>query len=124
MSQSQDRDRVLGLPIDGIGLLRSELMALEVLDGQHPPAWLKTGTTAEFLDKMTHQLARFARALAPRPVVYRSLDLREFNGNGALSYLLDSDLFNLELAMSPVQSWGYHNIHFMLPFVRGRVYFG
>jgi pyruvate, water dikinase len=119
MSQSSSLDRVLGLPIDGIGLLRSELMALEVLEGQHPQAWLKKGKTAEFIDKMTHQLARFAKALAPRPVVYRSLDLREFNGNGAFSYLLDPDLFNLELAIvSQVQGWGYHNIHFMLPFVR------
>jgi pyruvate,water dikinase len=119
MSQSSSLDRVLGLPIDGIGLLRSELMALEVLDGQHPQAWLKKGKTSEFIDKMTHQLARFAKALAPRPVVYRSLDLREFNGNGALSYSLEPDLFNLELAIvSQVQGLGYHNIHFMLPFVR------
>lgn len=119
MSQSSSLDRVLGLPIDGIGLLRSELMALEVLDGQHPQAWLKKGKPSEFIDKMTHQLARFAKALAPRPVVYRSLDLREFNGNGALSYSLEPDLFNLELAIvSQVQGLGYHNIHFMLPFVR------
>ncbi len=119
MSQSSSLDRVLGLPIDGIGLLRSELMALEVLDGQHPQSWLKKGKTVEFIDKMTHQLARFAKALAPRPVVYRSLDLREFNGSGAFSYSLDPDLFNLELAIiSQVQGWGYHNLHFMLPFVR------
>lgn len=119
LSQSISIERVKNLPIDGVGLLRSELMALEVLEGQHPNLWLQGGRQSDFVERMARQLCRFAAALTPRPVFYRSLDLREFDLQGAFSYELDPALFDLELAvLQRVQESGYGNVHLILPFVR------
>lgn len=119
LSQSISIERVKNLPIDGVGLLRSELMALEVLGGQHPSLWLQDEHQADFIERMTRQLSQFTAALAPRPVFYRSLDLREFELQGAFSYALDPALFDLELAvLERIQQSGYGNIRLILPFVR------
>ena len=61
------------LPVDGVGLLRSELMLLEFLS-EHS---LDEGTESQkslFPAKLTESIAQFAAAFAPRPVFYRSLD--------------------------------------------------
>lgn len=119
LSQSTSLERLPGLPIDGIGLLRSELMLLETLEGQHPQWWLQKKRKSELIEKIANCLSQFAVSLNPRPVLYRSLDLRELNGKGAFSYELETDLFELELAaLSHVYQGGYYNVKLMLPFVR------
>ena len=140
LSQSSLIPQVKDLPVDGVGLLRSELMMLNVLEGEHPKVWLQQGRQAELLDLWRSQISQFVSAFAPRPVFYRSLDWRspEFQslntdgvdaaGNsrnsvlgqrGTLSYLKNPKVFDLELAaLAAVQQSGQTNIHLMLPFVR------
>ncbi|MBD2123359.1 putative PEP-binding protein [Trichocoleus sp. FACHB-262] len=138
LSQLRFIDQVKTLPVDGIGLIRSELMLLEVLEHQHPNLWLQQGRQQEFIDRIASQVSQFAKAFAPRPVFYRALDLRshEFQAleggrllpvetnpmlglRGTFSYLVDSALFELELtALAEVQQAGYSNVHLLLPFVR------
>ncbi len=139
LSQPSLISRVKDLPVDGVGLLRSELMAWQVLAGQHPKTWLGQNRGAELVELWQAQIIQFAQEFAPRPVFYRSLDWRSheflsFNGEGAsghkavnpmlgtrgtFSYVKDSTIFDLELsAIAAVQQKGYTNIHLLLPFVR------
>jgi len=105
--------------IDGVGLLRSELML---------------GGTLEHIDQdeLTNQIQQFARSFAPRPVFYRSLDLRshEFQVppveanpmlgmRGTFSYVQNPDRFDLELAaLQRAMEAGCTNLRLILPFVR------
>ncbi len=129
---------IANLPIDGIGLLRSEMLITSHLDRRHPQDWLKQGPVDELTNRLATAVDQLASALAPRPVFYRSLDLRshEFRGlfggdsmplennpmlgrHGTFSYTVDSALFELELAaLRQVQEKGLGNVHLLLPFVR------
>ncbi|MEH1765479.1 MAG: putative PEP-binding protein [Nostoc sp.] len=136
LSQSTLIEQVQSLPVDGVGLLRSELMVLNILSGQHPNSWILSGRQAELLELWSDQIMQFARAFAPRPVFYRSLDWRsqdlpslsdnlEFSPQsmlgerGTFSYLQNPAVFELELkALASVQQAGYNNVNLLLPFVR------
>jgi len=138
LSQLDSLLAVRNLPIDGVGLLRSELMALALLKGQHPYTWLQQGRKAELVELWQEQLIHFVHAFAPRPVFYRSWDWRaaEFSSlkedtsvkaatypllgqRGTFSYVQDPIIFELELtALEAVQQSGYTNLHLILPFVR------
>ncbi|MFS0517184.1 putative PEP-binding protein [Nostoc sp. UIC 10607] len=135
LSQSSLIEQVQSFPVDGVGLLRSELMVLNILDGQHPNSWILGGRQAELLERWSEQIMQFARAFAPRPVFYRSLDwpqdLPSLSDNlqsstqsmlgerGTFSYLRNPAVFELELqALASVQQAGYSNVNLMLPFVR------
>jgi pyruvate,water dikinase len=119
VSQTSSIDRLRNLPIDGIGLLRSELMALEALDCQNPKIWLQDGRQSEFVDRMADCLSLFAAAVAPRPVFYRSLDLRESGTHGSFSDTFEPELFDWELCvLQKVCESGHTNINLILPFVR------
>ncbi|MBW4615652.1 MAG: phosphoenolpyruvate synthase [Desmonostoc vinosum HA7617-LM4] len=136
LSQPSLIEQVQNLPVDGVGLLRSELMILTILEGQHPNSWLLSGRQAELLERWSEQIMQFARAFAPRPVFYRSLDWRSpdlpslsdsfksasqsmLGERGTFSYLRNPAVFELELkALATVQQAGYSNIHLLLPFVR------
>ncbi len=130
---------VKDLPVDGVGLLRAELMVLEALAGDHPRTLLEEGRGEEFVARMAEGLSTFAAGFAPRPVTYRTIDFRtnEFSGlrggerfephesnpmigyRGALRYTREPDVFALELAaLRQVWDAGLHNLHVMLPFVR------
>ncbi|MHC5595040.1 MAG: putative PEP-binding protein [Nostoc sp.] len=136
LSQSTLIEQVRSLPVDGVGLLRSELMVLNILSGQHPNSWILGGRQAELLELWSEQIMQFARAFAPRPVFYRSLDWRSHDlpslsdnlqslpqsmlgEHGTFSYLQNPAVFELELqALASVQQAGYTNINLLLPFVR------
>lgn len=137
LSQVSTLDKVVGLPVDGVGLLRSELMMLEALESRHPNQWLQQGAEDELVERLAYSIVQIAAAFAPRPVLYRSLDWRshEFASlfddsaeievnpmlgrRGTLRYLSDPTYFDLELkALGQVQSYGYTNVRLMLPFVR------
>ncbi len=139
LSEPSQVDRVKDLPVDGVGLLRAELMVLEALDGDHPRLVLEEGRGEEFVTRMADALGTFADGFAPRPVTYRAIDFRtnEFRGlrggerfepveanpmigfRGALRYVRDPEVFRLELqALARVWEHGHHNLHLMLPFVR------
>ncbi|MEH2305568.1 putative PEP-binding protein [Nostoc sp.] len=136
LSQSSLIEQVQSFPVDGVGLLRSELMILNILDGQHPNSWILGGRQAELLELWSEQIMQFARAFAPRPVFYRSLDWRSqdlpslsdnlesspqsmLGERGTFSYLRNPAVFELELqALARVQQAGYSNVNLLLPFVR------
>lgn len=138
LSQPSLIEQVQNLPVDGVGLLRSELMVLTILEGQHPNNWLVDGRKTELLARWSEQILKFARAFAPRPVFYRSLDWRShelpsfshshhlvsssqsiLGERGVFSYLLNPAVFELELmALASVQKAGYSNVRLLLPFVR------
>jgi len=139
LSEPSQVARAAALDVDGVGLLRAELMLLEALDGKHPRLLLEEGRSGEFVDRMAEGLATFAAGFAPRPVTYRTTDFRtnEFRGleggeryepeeanpmigvRGALRYTREPEVFALELeAIRRVWDGGNTNLHVMLPFVR------
>ncbi len=139
LSEPSQAERAAALPVDGVGLLRAELMVLEALAGDHPRLLIEENRTEEFVQRMAEGVATFARAFDPRPVTYRTIDFRtnEFAGlrggdrfepreanpmigyRGALRYTREPEAFNLELAaLKQVWDEGLHNFHVMLPFVR------
>lgn len=126
------------LPVDGVGLLRAELMATDALHGEHPMAMLARGGREEFVSAMSNALLTVTRAFGDRPVVYRSLDFRtnEFRGlvggaayepveanpmigwRGCYRYVTEPDLFGLELETLARVREETPNLHLMIPFVR------
>jgi pyruvate,water dikinase len=139
LSEPSQLERAAALDVDGVGLLRAELMVLEALGGDHPRTLLDEGRGEEFVDAMAGGLSAFAEAFAPRPVTYRTIDFRtnEFRGlrggerfepqeanpmigyRGALRYTREPDIFALEMAaLRRVWDDGHRNLHVMLPFVR------
>jgi pyruvate,water dikinase len=139
LSEPSQVARAAALPVDGVGLLRAELMVLEALDGTHPRTLLAEGRGEEVSARMAAALETFAAGFAPRPVTYRTIDFRtnEFRGlrggdefepeeanpmigfRGALRYTRQPEVFALELeAIRRVWDAGHTNLHVMLPFVR------
>jgi pyruvate,water dikinase len=139
LSEPSQLERVADLDVDGVGLLRAELMVVEALEGVHPRALLEAGESERFVERMAASLDKFAAAFAPRPITYRTIDFRsnEFRGlqggerfepeeanpmigyRGALRYMREPDLLELELqALARVWDAGHENLHAMLPFVR------
>ncbi len=113
------------LPIDGVGLLRSELMLAELLASQTFARWQEP-FQREFVATLTNSLRQFTAAFTPRPVFYRSLDCyaeESLNpvsrSRGTYGYLSDPTLFDLELkALKNITAEGYANLNLILPFVR------
>ncbi len=138
LSQPTRIDKALSLPVDGVGLLRSELMVLSILNRENPYTWIRNGRHEQLLDLWTKRILEFVRNFSPRPVYYRSLDCRThelpnlhhhgvdrdvpetaLGERGTFSYTINSEVFDMELtALKNVQQAGYHNIRLMLPFVR------
>lgn len=139
LSEPSQAQRAAGLPVDGVGLLRAEMMLLEALDGTHPRELLDAGRGADVSARMAQGLTAFAEAFAGRPITYRTIDFRtnEFRGlrggdrveptesnpmigyRGALRAVREPDLLELELdAVRRVWDAGHRNLHLMVPFVR------
>ena len=139
LSEPSQVDRAAALDVEGVGLLRAELMVIEALEGRHPRQLLEEDRGGEFVERMAESLNRFAAGFAPRPITYRTIDFRsnEFRGleggdrfepeesnpmigyRGALRYMREPDLFALELdAIRRVWDAGHTNFHVMIPFVR------
>jgi len=139
LSEPSQVARAAALPVDGVGLLRAEMMILEALEGVHPKLLLEQGRGGEVTERMAAALETFAAGFAPRPITYRTIDFRtnEFRGleggerfepeeanpmigfRGALRYTQDPEILRLELdAVRIVWDRGHPNLHVMLPFVR------
>ncbi|MBV6626403.1 MAG: phosphoenolpyruvate synthase [Rivularia sp. (in: Bacteria)] len=138
LSQPTMIDKAFCFPVDGVGLLRSELMVLSILNRDNPYTWIRNGRHGQLLDLWTKRILEFVRSFSPRPVYYRSLDWRThelptlhhsgveaaepqtaLGQRGTFSYMLNSEVFDMELtALKSVQQAGYHNIRLILPFVR------
>ncbi|NJR65217.1 MAG: phosphoenolpyruvate synthase [Leptolyngbyaceae cyanobacterium CRU_2_3] len=124
LSQPESIAQAASLPVDGVGLLRAELLLLDALENQ-----------GEALsERIACLVQQFAAVFAPRPVFYRSLDFRSpkspslteisepnpvLGVRGTFSYQLNPTVFSRELeALHQVQQNGYANVHLILPFVR------
>jgi pyruvate, water dikinase len=139
LSEPSQVERAAALEVEGVGLLRAELMVIEALGGTHPRLLIEQGRSDEFVQRMSDALVTFAAGFAPRPVTYRTIDFRtnEFRGleggeqfepeesnpmigyRGALRYTHEPEVFRLELqAIRRVWDAGHANFHVMLPFVR------
>jgi pyruvate,water dikinase len=139
LSEPSQVERAAALDVEGVGLLRAELMVIEALGGAHPRLLLEQGREHEFVDRMAEALTTFASEFMPRPITYRTIDFRtnEFRGldggdrfepeeanpmigyRGAHRYVEEPDVFALELeAVRRVWDAGHSNFHLMLPFVR------
>ncbi|GES38231.1 phosphoenolpyruvate synthase [Rhodococcus aetherivorans] len=130
---------VAATDVDGVGLLRAEFMITEALAGEHPAYMIAQGRREEYVSKMAEGVARIAAAFAPRPVVYRAIDLRsnEFANlkggevepdeenpmigyRGCFRYVRDPELFSLDLDVLHRVRAQHPNVHLMIPFVRTR----
>lgn len=122
LSQPSSLKKVMGLPLDGLGLVRSELMLLDLCTPQSLKEWLHHSKPQDIIAKLTKRISEFANFFAPRPIFYRTFDDKfspDQDRRGTAGYCLDSTLFRLELqALSQVQQQGYQNINVILPFVR------
>ena len=126
------------LPVDGVGLLRAEFIIAAI--GEHPRAMIEAGRGEEFTKKLAEGIGTIAAAFAPRPVIYRATDFKtnEYKNlkggekfekdeanpmigmRGALRYITDPEVFNLELAALKIvrDKMDLVNTHLMIPFVR------
>ncbi|OKH22075.1 peptide chain release factor H [Hydrococcus rivularis NIES-593] len=131
LSQPSAIAKAAALPVDGVGLLRSEWMISELLSQKPLEEWLEPSQQSHLVEWLTQAIAEFARGFAPRPVFYRSIDSKapEFSfllgkksseQRGTCGYQLNPTLFELELqALKQVSDSGYTNVNLILPFVRG-----
>jgi pyruvate,water dikinase len=131
-------DEIAQLPVDGVGLLRAELLLTDALGGRHPSHVIASEGGDVFVARLAEALLPIARAFAPRPVVYRTADFRsnEFRNleggseyepveanpmigyRGCFRYVDDPSMFRLELeALARVRE-ETPNLHLMIPFVR------
>ncbi|VXD16013.1 PEP-utilizing enzyme [Planktothrix serta PCC 8927] len=143
ISQSISMQRLPFLPIDGVGLLRSELMAIEVLENPQNPTlnswvsqgvdrnhynfsyWIEPEQQPQFIQRMAEPLHQLAGLLSPRPIYYRALDLREVGREEGRFPVSDSRslerlaLLDLELKiLLQLYESGDQNIYLILPFIR------
>jgi len=136
LSQPEPAEAIATLPVAGVGLLRSEWLMMPVLDRQHPYHWLASGQKEILIARLMQQLRPILAAFAPRPVRYRTLDIRtsEFaqllgappvepnpmlGVRGAFSYHHQPAFFELELELlKRLQDEGHDNLQLLLPFVR------
>lgn len=127
VSQNHRATEIANLPVDGVGLLRSELMLLPLLQERSLSSWLSPSHRNEFIQKLAELIGKFAHAFFPRPVFYRSTDwltVQEgnnsvFSDRGTYSYVKNSDFFSAQMfALRHLKHQGYSNINLILPFVR------
>jgi len=137
LAEPEQADKVAQMDVDGVGLLRAEFMIAEI--GVHPKEFIKQKKENQFVNRLVHDLRKFARAFNPRPIIYRATDFktneyRHLQGGqyyepkeenpmlgfrGAARYIVDPASFNLELmALNRIWDEGYRNLHLMIPFVR------
>ena len=138
LGEPERAEEISRLAVDGVGLLRAEFMLVSALEHRHPRLLLREGKGDEVVSRLVEKLRIFARAFAPRPVIYRAMDFRsnEVRGleggdtiearednpmigyRGCFRYTKEPDLFALELrALKEVRA-ELPNVHLMIPFVR------
>ncbi len=136
LAQPELAEKVAAHNVDGVGLLRAEFMIAHI--GEHPRYMIEQNRGDEFVNKLADGISIFTHAFNPRPVVYRTSDLktneyRSLRGGekyerneenpmlgyrGASRYILDLDVFKLELEALKRVRQKYTNLWVMIPFVR------
>ena len=136
LAQPELAERVAMRNVDGVGLLRAEFMVAQI--GEHPRYMISQKRGKEFVERLYKGINTFAKAFAPRPVVYRTTDFktneyRELTGGqeyeemeenpmigyrGASRYITDLGTFELEIEAIKRVREHYQNLWVMIPFVR------
>jgi pyruvate,water dikinase len=137
LTSAQHSEKYARLPCDGVGLMRSESLALSL--GIHPRKLLAAGDEEKFIQHFWESIYKVADAFAPRPVMYRTLNMTkkqyagleggaEYEGKvtspaldlrGASRYLADTPSFRSELrAVKRARETGCVNLDVVLPCVR------
>ena len=122
--------------VDGVGLLRSEFVFAQI--GTHPRALIKKRKEEKLIEALYEGIFRMTKTFAPRPVVYRTNDFKtseyrnlaggkEFEEEeanpmlgfrGAARYIVNPEVFQIELeAIKRVRRY-HKNLWVMIPFVR------
>ena len=138
LAMPHEAERIAREDVEGVGLLRAEFMVIDACDGVHPRQLMEEGKSNQFVDAMVRKLRIFTRAFYPRPIIYRAIDFRtnEFRNlrggdkyetveqnpmigfRGCYRYVLNPDLFELELKVLQKVREQDKNLHLMIPFVR------
>lgn len=129
-------EKVANENVDGVGLLRAEFMIAGI--GIHPKKLIKDKKGNVFVDKLSEGILQICKAFYPNQVVYRATDFKtneyvnliggkqfepvEANPllgyRGALRYVSDPQVFELELKAIKKVRRDYNNLSLMIPFVR------
>ena len=118
ISQTTSIAKAINLPVDGLGLLRSESMIMELLNSRPLSWWLDSSRRSLFLEQLTKLITKFAQAFAPKPIFYRALDRRALSEKSP-EFLGENNLFDLEIqALEALYNSGHNNIKLILPFIR------
>ncbi len=127
VSQRDRATELAQLPVEGVGLVRSELMLLELLEEQSLSTWLSSPYREQFIERFADLIGHLAKAFFPRPVFYRSTDGLSLQSEeapllgerGTYSYYKNPEFFSAQMfAVQRLQRQGYNNINLILPFVR------
>lgn len=138
LAMPHEAERLAKEDVDGVGLLRAEFMVIDACDGVHPRKLMEEGKSNQFVDNMVKKLRIFTSAFYPRPIIYRAIDFRtnEFRKlrggeqyetveqnpmigfRGCYRYIINPDLFELELKVLQKVRKDDKNLHLMIPFVR------
>ena len=129
------------LPFEGIGLMRTEFILASAI-GQHPMAFVDSGQSQQFVDKLAEGIATVARVIQPKPVVVRLSDFKtnEYRGlkggekyeiieenpmlgwRGCSRYISKWYIQAFRLECQAIKKcrieWGLTNVYVMLPMVR------
>jgi len=128
ISQSSSIEQAKNLPVEGVGLLRSEFMLMRILSERPLQEWLQPQYKELLLEYLIDVIGEFVQEFSPRPIYYRSLDFSlgqenqhnpQSRNRGTYAYLQDSSFFELELlALSNIMEQKQSNLKLVLPFVR------
>lgn len=136
LADPEKSESLSSLPVDGIGLVRAEFMIAQI--GDHPKHMVAQGRQEKFVRLLADGIEEICRNFDPRSVIYRTSDLktneyRKLNGGkayepeeenpmlgfrGALRYIHDPEIFELELAAIKRVREKYKNLWVMIPYVR------
>lgn len=136
ITDPKDAIDLAGKDIDGVGLLRSELLFQNI--GEHPKYLIERGKAQALQDAIYEGVKEVAKAFAPRPVVYRLSDFtsnqyKRLHGGdkfetseenpdlgfrGAYRHIAESDSLKIEIqAIKKVRQY-HKNVWLMVPYVR------
>jgi pyruvate,water dikinase len=138
LSMPETAEGTAALDVDGVGLLRAELMLTAALDGRHPRQLIADGEEESLVDALAAAISKVADPFEGRPVIYRATDFRsnEFRGliggerfepvernpmigyRGCFRYIREPDAFALECRALARARERHPNVHIMIPFVR------
>ena len=72
ISQSSSIAQAINLPVEGVGLLRSEFMLMRMLSVRSLNEWLQPQYKELLLEYLIEMIGKFIQEFSPRPIYYRS----------------------------------------------------